>query len=156
MNKKVLFFSFILLSSFSFSAYAKPEIKIDLLSKKVTIEKGKEVLSESKNVKPGDVILYTLKINNKGDSSAKKLQPVGNIPYETIYILEKNTSKDYKILYSVDGATYSEEPTIKVIEKGKEVIKKAPIDKYKKIKWVFLKEFQAKKTFELNYKVKVK
>jgi uncharacterized repeat protein (TIGR01451 family) len=155
MNRKILFLSATLFS-FSLNAFAKPEIKIDLLSKKVVMEKGKEVLKEAKEVKPGDVILYTLKINNKGDSSAKKLQPVGNIPDKTIYLPEKDPSKDYKILYSVDGNTYSEEPTIKVTEKGKEVVKKAPIEKYKKIKWVFLKEFQAKKTFELNYKVKVR
>ena len=43
---------------------------------------------------------------------------------------------------------------MKLIEKGKEVSKDAPIEKYNKIQWI-IKKLDAKKTIELKYKVKV-
>ena len=154
MKKIVLSVSLVLFSAFP--SFAKPDIKIDLLSQKIVKENGKHVLKDSKEAKPGQVLLYTLKVMNKGDSAARKLQPVANIPENTIYVPEKNTSKDYKVQFSLDGKNYSETPMVKIKENGKDVMKPATIDKYKKIKWLFNKDFAVKQTYNLTYKVKVK
>lgn len=153
---KKIILSLSLVGLFAFPSFAKPDIKIDLSSKKVTMEKGKEVYKDADKSKPGEILLYTLKVMNKGNESARKLSPVGNIPDNTVYVPEKHNSADYKVLYSLDGKTFSETPTVKVKENGKDVVKPAPIDKYKKIKWVFLKDFPSNKTYVLNYKVKIK
>lgn len=138
-------------------AFAKPDISIILNAKKLVEKQGKKNFEEVKKASPGDVLVYTLKVWNKGDSPAFKLQPIGDIPATTVYIPEKYESKDYKVVFSIDkGKTFNESPTIKVVEKGKLVEKKAPIEMYNKIKWIFSKTFEPKKTVELNYKVKVK
>ena len=147
----------IILLTFSSPVFARPDIKIDLSSKKVVTEKGKEILSDAKDAKPGDILIYTLKVMNKGDSPAKSLAPKGDIPANTIYVPETHESKEYKVLYSIDeGSTYQEIPTIKIKENGKQVVKKAPVEMYKKIKWVFSRELASKKSIELTYKVKIK
>jgi uncharacterized repeat protein (TIGR01451 family) len=154
LNTSIVVSAIVLIAS---PAFAKPDISIVLTSKKLVEVKGKPQLVDSAKANPGDVLVYSLKLWNKGTTGAAKLQPVGNIPPNTVYIPEKNDSKEYKILYSIDkGKSYSEHPVIKVKEKGKVVEKNAPVEMYNKIKWSFSNVFAPKKTFELNYKVKVK
>jgi len=154
---KTLVLSSVIVSVLSFPVFASPNLDMKLDSKKIVIENKKEKLISAQIVNPGDTILYTLNIVNKGDSAALKFEPVGNIPPKTTYIQEVNKSKDFKILFSIDnGQTYQEVPMIKTIENGKPVIKKAPISMFKKIKWSFSKAIKPNEKVSLNYKVLVK
>lgn len=137
--------------------FAKPDIALLLTSKKLVDEKGKQTLIESKKATPGDILVYSLKVWNKGNTAALNLQPVGNIPPNTVYLPEKTPAKDYRLLFSIDnGKTFSEQPMIKVAEKGKMIQKKAPASLYNRIKWSFSTAFEPKQSLELTYKVKVK
>lgn len=138
-------------------AFSAPNVSLVMDSKKVEITKeGKEVLSVAKDAKPGDTLLYTVNVVNKGDAAAYEVEAESNIPPGTIYIPEKNTSNLYKVQFSIDkGATYQDIPKIRVQEKGKTVEKDAPIEMYRKIKWI-VKKVDPNKNLLLSYKVKVR
>lgn len=147
--------SLLLASFISFPAFSKPEIDLKLESKKVVLKNKKEVYEDSKKASPGEIILYTLTVTNKGDSKALEVEPEGNIPSTTTYIPEKTDPK-YKVQFSIDGGkTYQDKPKVKEKEKGKDVLKDAPVSKYNKIKW-FIASLDVKKSVILTYKVKVK
>lgn len=135
-------------------AFAKPDISLVMETKKVTMKEGKEVLSDIKAVRPGDTIQYTIKVTNKGDSAALEVEPTGDIPSNTIYVPENNFQ--YKAQYSIDnGVTFQDVPKITIKEKGKNIVKNAPVDMYRKIKWM-LKKVNPKESYDITYKVKVK
>lgn len=146
----------LLLSSFiATPAFSKPDIDLKLESKKVVIKHNKEIFEDSKKASPGETILYTLTVTNKGDSKALEVEPEGDIPSTTTYIPEKTDPK-YKVQFSIDnGKTYQAKPKIKEKQKGKDVLKDAPISKYNKIKW-FITALDVNKSVILTYKVKVK
>lgn len=156
MNKKILVSSFIFISLFvSGQAFAKPNISLLLDSKKVLLDKSKkESLVDAKDVKPGDVILYTIKVSNTGDTSALEVKPVGNIPEKTTYFpIEKQSLKTF---FSIDkGSSFQEKPKVLVKENGKNVYKDAPIDMYNKIQWV-INKINPSQVIEIKYRVKVK
>lgn len=146
----------LLFSSFLvYPAFSKPEINLKLESKKFVVKNNKEILEDSKKASPGETILYTLTVTNKGDSKALEIEPEGNIPTTTTYMPEKTDPK-YKVQFSIDnGKTYQAKPKVKEKIKGKDVLKDAPVSKYNKIKW-FIAALDAKKSVILTYKVKVK
>lgn len=157
MSKKLIissvaFFSLLM----PIQVFAKPNISLVLESKKVLVDKStkKESLVDAKDVKPGDVILYKIKVSNSGDTAALEVKPVGNIPDKTIYIpVEKQTLKTF---FSIDkGSTFQEKPKITVREKGKDVSKDAPIEMYSKIQWL-INKVNPSQVVELKYRVKVK
>ena len=150
-----LFFSLVIFAS---PVFAKPDLVLNLEGKKIIMEKGKEKLVDAKEGKPGDVILYTLTIKNKGDSSAINVQPIGDVPDKTVFFQQKiNVGADTKVLYSIDdGNTYSEKPMITVNKNGKVEKAPAPYDMYKKIKWILKGKIDPGKTTSLSYRVKVK
>lgn len=136
--------------------FAKPNISLVLESKKVLVDKStkKESLLDAKDVKPGDIILYKLKVSNSGDTAALEVKPIGSIPDKTIYIpVEKQTLKTF---FSIDkGSTFQEKPKIIVKEKGKDVSKDAPVEMYNKIQWL-INKVNPSQVVELKYRVKVK
>ena len=138
-------------------AFSKPNVTLLLEKKKLVIEKGKENIVDASIVSPGDILIFTIRAENKGDSAALQLEPTGDIPSNTLYIPEKNTSKDYKTFFSIDnGKTFQEKPLIKIKQKGKEISKDAPLDMYGKIMWKFSTRLESGKSVVLSYKVKVK
>lgn len=135
--------------------FAKPDIQLKLESQKVIKKDNKEDLIDSSEAKPGDILLYTITVLNKGDSKAIEVEPEGDIPKNTIYIVEKSDPK-YSQQFSIDGGkNYSDKPKIKEKKDGKEITKDAPIDRYNKIKWM-IKSLDPKKSLVFKYRVKVK
>lgn len=157
MSKKLIISSIAFFSLLMpIQVFAKPNISLVLESKKVLVDKStkKESLVDAKDVKPGDVILYKIKVSNSGDTAALEVKPVGNIPDKTIYLpVEKQTLKTF---FSIDkGSTFQEKPKITVREKGKDVSKDAPIEMYSKIQWL-INKVNPSQIVELKYRVKVK
>ena len=137
------------------TAFAVPNIALVMDSKKVTIKEGKENLSDIKAARPGDTLMYTIKVLNKGNSAAVEVEPTGNIPSNTVY-LNENKPSPYKMQFSIDnGATFQDVPKIAITEKGKRVIKNAPTEMYNKIKWM-IKRVDPNQTYNLTYKVRVR
>ncbi|MEK7434003.1 MAG: hypothetical protein AABZ74_12775 [Cyanobacteriota bacterium] len=153
--KKIILFSTCSLFLFSLPVFAKPDIQLKLESKKVIKKDNKEEFVDASQAKPGDILLYTITVSNKGDSKAIEVEPEGDIPKNTVYVVEKADIK-YPQQFSIDGGkTYFDKPTIKEKKDGKEITKDAPLDRYNKIKWM-IKSLDAKKSLIFKYKVKVK
>lgn len=144
---------FLISLSFYLPAYAKPDIKIKLENQKIVIKDNKETFEPADTAKPGDILIYRIKLSNTGTSEARKLQPVGPIPDGTVYIKEKYL---YETLFSLDGKKFEKEPKIKVKEGNKEVLKDAPVEMYKQIKWLVDKPLKPNQTLVISYKVKLK
>lgn len=144
---------FLISLTFSLPVYAKPDIKVKLENQKIVLKDNKETYESAQNAKPGDTLIYRIVLSNSGDSEARKIQPVGPIPEGTIYVKEKYL---YETLFSLDGKKFDKEPKIKVQEGKKEVLKDAPLEMYKQIKWVIDKPLKPNQTLVISYKVKLK
>ncbi|GIW22049.1 MAG: hypothetical protein KatS3mg068_1056 [Candidatus Sericytochromatia bacterium] len=144
---------FLISFTFSLPAYSKPDVKVKLENQKIILKDNKEIYESADKAQPGDTLVYRIVLTNVGDSEARKLQPVGNIPEGTTYIKEKYL---YEALFSLDGKTFDKEPKIKVREGNKEVLKPATPDMYKKIKWLIDKPLKPNQTLVISYKVKLK
>lgn len=153
-NLKVGLITMLFTVGTSVPAFAKPNIILAMEVKKVKIKDGKEVISDVKATQPGDVLLYTIKVSNKGDAPALEVEPKGDIPSNTSYIAEQNNTKHQR-LFTIDNVSYKDVPTITIKENGKNITKNAPTDMYKKIKWV-IKKVNSNETYNLTYKVRVK
>lgn len=139
--------------TFSLPAYSKPDIKVKLENQRIVFKENKETYEPADKAQPGDTLIYRIILSNSGDSEARKLQPVGPIPDGTVYIKEKYL---YETLFSLDGKKFEKEPKIKVQEGKKEVLKDAPIEMYKQVKWIIDKPLKPNQTLVVSYKVKLK
>ncbi len=152
---KIGFIIAIVSLSTNIAAFAVPNISLLMESKKLTVKEGKEVLSDIKAARPGDTLVYTIKVLNKGNSAAIEVEPTGNIPSNTIYIAD-NSKSPYKMQFSIDdGKTFQDTPKLTITEKGKKIVKQAPVEMYNKVKWI-IKKVDPNQTYNLKYKVRVK
>jgi uncharacterized repeat protein (TIGR01451 family) len=143
----------------------KPQLELRLDAKKQVIAKdqqGKEVkkwepLQGQSAVKPGDVLQYTLKGNNKGDKPIKNLILNQPIPKQMVYVLKSTkASNDAKITYSIDnGRKFVEKPTIEVTRKGKVEIEPAPATAYTHIR-IEVPSVAGKATVSATYETQVR
>lgn len=105
----------------------QPKVKLNLSAEKQHLQKDEQgkaittwqaMTSGNTVVKPGDVIRYTLKGENKGDRAAKSLAITQPIPTGTVYVLNSATvfnANNNMITYSIDsGKTFVIKPIIKV------------------------------------------
>jgi uncharacterized repeat protein (TIGR01451 family) len=130
-----------------------------------TDAKGKEIKvwqampGNNATVKPGEVLRFTLKAENKGDRPAKKLVLAQPIPPGTIYVLNTATAENpVRIVYSIDGGkTFVAKPTMKVtLPDGKTEARPAPAEAYTHVRWLFDRELLPKTSSKFFYQVKLK
>ncbi|MTJ12416.1 DUF11 domain-containing protein [Anabaena sp. UHCC 0187] len=143
----------------------KPQLELLLEAKKQVIvkdEQGKEVkkwerLEGQANVKPGDVLKYTLTGENKGAQPIKNLVLNQPIPKQMVYVLNSTkTSKGAKITYSIDNQrTFVENPTIKVTRNGKVETQPAPATAYTHIR-LQISSLPGKATVTATYETQVR
>ena len=105
-----------------------------------TAESEKAAGKERKDghlARPGDVLGYTLAFTNHTGSRVKDVEFVDPLPKGVVYRLgSARADKATRIEYSIDGGkSWSAEPTVVVMEKGRRVIKPAPREAYSHIRW---------------------
>ena len=127
---------------------AQPEIVLDLaVARKattVTADGTEQIewqdLKDNGAVAPGDVLRYTIKSKNTGDSPANNLAITQPIPNRMSYKLDSATSgNNADITYSIDGGeTFVAKPIIKIIlEDGTVQERPAPAEAYTHVRWNF-------------------
>ncbi len=136
----------------------KPSVDLLLSVEKQVIQKnpqGKEINTwlgmAGNNVaaKPGDVLRFTLKVENKGDRPAKKLILVQPVPQGTVYVLNTAISESpASIVYSIDGSkTFVANPTVKVsLPNGTVVERTAPAEANTHVRWLLGRALAPKAT----------
>jgi uncharacterized repeat protein (TIGR01451 family) len=146
----------------------KPTVELLLSVEKQVIQKnpqGKEIktwLEMAGNngaAKPGDVLRFTLKAENKGDLPAKKLTLVQPVPQGTVYMLNTAISESpASVVYSIDGSkTFVAKPTVKVsLPDGTVEARPAPAEAYTHVRWRLGRALAPKATSKVFYQVKVK
>ncbi|HOG50976.1 MAG TPA: hypothetical protein PKY10_10325 [Lentisphaeria bacterium] len=124
-----------------------------------TNDEGKEVLTKTEQVKPGQLIEYVLRNSNVTDGDLLEVNVVGPIPYGTIY-LAGTASADQPIQpeFSIDGGNkYQPEPVKYMVKQadGTEKEEIATPDMYTHVRWT-IGTLKARQEMFMKYRVQVK
>jgi len=143
---------------------AKPELALTLAAQKeVTVKdaegKTKVEWQEVRDVKPGDILKYTITYRNVGTVEARDGRVVDPVPQETAYVSGSVEGKDAAITFSLDGKTFQDPPLLKYKVRqadGTEAEYQATPEMYTHIQWKLLKPVPPGGTGSLSFKAKVK
>jgi len=142
-------------------AVAAPDVQVHITAEKVVVvdEDGKKVEKRmpATDVVPGDVLVYTLMFENKGDEVAKNVVLNDPIPTGTVYIADSVFGPGAEAGFSVDGKHFKKAGllTYTIEQKGKKEVHKASPEEYTHIRWV-IKEVPAGKSGMVGFRVQVK
>lgn len=159
MRKKFILWSAMVLMLIPVAVFAKSVVSISITAEKeVTINKEKKMVA-AREIKPGDVIFYTIHYVNSGDSEATNAILDDPIPQGTVYIEETAYGKDADITFSIDGGKTFKKPSVLTYEVklpgGKVEKKVASPEKYTHIRWTF-KKIPSGAKGQVGFQVQVK
>lgn len=159
MKRLVPLFIAVLLLIPAVNVFATPQVSISITAEKeVTINKQKKMIV-AKDIKPGDVIFYTIRFINSGDSTATNAVLDDPIPQGTIYIPGTADGNNTDITFSMDGGKTFKKPSLLTYEvklPGKKAEKKvASPEQYTHIRWV-ISTISAGGKGQVGFQVKVK
>lgn len=122
---------------------------------------GKEIIQETSQAAPGQVMEYRLRFANTGESEVRGLKVVDPIPVQTTFVPESNnTSVSAKFEVSIDGGKTFESIPVTRIEKNadgtqQEII--IPPEQYTHLRWNVEDALNSNGgTQEYAYRVRVK
>lgn len=154
---KYLFVCLLLLPSL---ALAAPDVKVEITAEKIVLveQNGKQIEKRvlATDVLPGDVIVYTLQYENKGDEAAQNVVLNDPIPQGTSYVVASAFSPAAEVSFSIDGKTFKNPSllTYMVKKNGKTEQRKASPEQYTHIRWL-VKKIPAGKSGVVGFRVKV-
>ncbi len=122
------------------TAFAAGDVSTTLTAQKVRVDaKGKETFTDADKVQPGDIVEYTVKITNGGETGITNLQPKLPIPTGAIYV--PDSAKPAAVQASVDGITFEKVPLKHKVKQadGTEKLVPVPIEQYRFLRWSFAK-----------------
>lgn len=138
--KKALMITILLL--LPATAWAAPEVKVSITAEKVvqTEKNGKSVEQRlpADDVQPGDILVYTLSYENRGNEAATGVVLNDPIPEGTVYIVGSAFGPGADISFSIDGGKSFKQPgmlTYEAITNGKSEKRKATPEQYSHIRW---------------------
>lgn len=148
-------------------AVFQPRVELSLTAEKQVVEldaAGQEKitwenLGAKAQVKPGDVLRYTVDGSNSGDVEASNLNITQPIPVQMTYVLDSAMgSNDALITYSINGgATFVEEPMVEVtLPDGTVELQPAPAEAYTHVNWSFADSLASAADVEVGYEAIVK
>lgn len=160
---KLMLGTILVLTLVPVSAWAKPIIEVNTsVETEVTVEQdGRKIVKRvpAKTTEPGNTLIYTVQVNNKGDEKATSVVINNPVPAGTYYVGDSATGKGSKILFSVDGGKHFDKPGRLMHERklpsGKIKKTKAKPEHYTHIRWV-IDEVPAGKSGTLGFRIKVK
>jgi uncharacterized repeat protein (TIGR01451 family) len=137
---KILQLSAVALAAFSFatSSLAEAKIKSELVAEKlVRNAAGELATAPAKDVKPGDVVIYTISYNNYGDEVAKALVATVPVPVGMDYQGAQKGDKLPPAAASLDGNNFAPIPLTRKVKtaQGKETVQEVPLSEYRALRW---------------------
>ncbi|HEX8179801.1 MAG TPA: hypothetical protein VF525_09695 [Pyrinomonadaceae bacterium] len=136
----------------------QPEVKIVLAG---AVERGQErvALDKAGEVRPGEVLAWTITSQNDGTGAAREYKATGQIPQGTIFIAG-STSADgaASVTYSIDhGKSFTAQPTIEERQAdGSTKRVPAPVAMYTQVRYEWSDALAAGSKLAASYKVRVK
>ena len=113
-----------------------PVLRSELtVSQVVVVEKGKEALRPAAEVKPGDLLQYTVSYVNGGTSPVKQLVASLPIPMGTQWVDTNALARP--ALASTDGKVFTAVPLMRRVKKadGRVVDEAVPLAEYRAMRW---------------------
>ncbi len=142
-------------------AMAAPDVKVEITAEKVIyVEKGDkqvEKLVAAEDVLPGDVLVYSLHYENKGDQSATGVALKDPVPANTVYVAGSAFGPGADIEFSIDGGKTYKKPSLLSYEvnvAGKQIKRAASPEEYTHIRWTVSK-VDAGKSGVAGFRVRV-
>jgi len=143
---------------------AQPQLALTLtVQKEVTAKdaegKTKVEWQEVMDVKPGDVLKFTIAYRNTGPAEARDGLVTDPVPKDTAYISGSAEGKDTEITFSLDGKTFQIPPRLKYKVRqadGTEAEYQATPEMYTHIQWKLQKPVPPGGTGSMSFKAKVK
>ena len=145
-------------NSSAFSSNSRPQVSIELTG---AVERDKEMLGLDKvsEVKPGEILHWTIASENKGNASANEYKAVGKIPAGTVFVANSAKAEgDAVVKYSIDGGkNFSAQPMIEEKQADgtvKEV--PAPVSMYSQVRFEWNAPVNQGDKLNATYDVRVK
>lgn len=151
----------IILAWLPVTAWAKPNLVVNIKAEKEVIvkEDGLDVkkVVEVKEVKPKDIVIYTLEVSNTGDEAATSVAIKDKIPPGTTYT-QGSASETEELMFSIDGGKTYKKPSLLTYEMkladGKKEKRVASPEQYTDIQWV-IKRLAPGAKLSLHFQVRV-
>ncbi len=142
----------------------RPVLSLSVEVRKEAIVKdagGKETTEwrEASDVRPGDVLRYTIAYRNGGRTEARAARIVDPVPKETAYIPGSAEGKDAAIAFSLDGKSFLEPAQLRQKVRradGTEEERQAPPETYTHVQWTLLKAVPPGGGGTVSFKVRVR
>jgi len=144
--------------SYMVNRSGQPEVKIALAG---TVERGGAQLALDKvsDVRPGEVLDWTLTSVNEGTGAAREFKATGQIPKGTMLIVGSTTADGSAVVtYSIDnGKSYSTQPTIEE-KQADGTLKRvsAPVSMYTQVRYEWSDALAVGGKLSAAYKVRVR
>src|SRR5579872_2010811 len=141
------------------SGPAQPAVKLQLLGDLLTIAEGKAVSTpvDKAVLKKGDLVRYTIVALNSGAKPAVSLSTVGPVPSRMEFVGGSASRAPGSVIeYSLDGKSFSAQPTVTVNTSRGPVVKPASPDQYVAVRWTSQRPLGPKQKIRYTYEVRVK
>ena len=116
------------------------------------------LLPENSEMKPGEIIKYSIRYDNIGDEDAHNVEFKYPISEGMTYEVNSVRGDGCDIMFTIDnGSTYQPEPVKYVVidDNGNDKEMIAEIDQYNGIKWILQKPLRKGSSIVLTFKVKI-
>lgn len=112
-----------------------PDLKVNLVAKKVTVEGEKEAFSAADKAKPGDLIQYEATYKNDGQAALHNIGAVVPVPAGLVFIAD--SGKPASPEASLDGKTFNPTPLTRRVKNAAGVTEEQPIplNEYRALRW---------------------
>lgn len=118
--------------------------------------RGMEVLETVTDVRPGDVIRYTIVFENQSaqDVAAGSVVITNPLPDGTIYLDGSATGEQTQITFSVDGASFGESGTLMITDGNG--TRRATAADYRSIRWAYEPRLPAGAASSVSFDVRMR
>jgi len=145
------------------TALAKPDVVVNTVAEKIVVEtvQGKQVKKQvpATNADPGQVLVFTLNYQNKGNEKAINVKVDNPIPNNSVYVVGSGFGKNSKMIFSIDGGKTYKAPSLLTYEEtlanGKKVKRQASPEQYTHVRWV-INEIPAGTSGSVGFQVRIK
>ena len=144
----------ILLCGLAFAQKSNEPLKVVMSASKIVVSNGAETKQSAQNVKPGDIVEYTVDYTNESSSPLRDVRGILPIPAGMTY--ENGTASPSKFWASTDRNNFAVAP-LKRRQKnanGTETEVLVPVKEYRVLRWE-IGEIAPKRTVTVRARVKV-
>nr|WP_067295357.1 DUF11 domain-containing protein [Marinobacterium profundum] len=157
---KYVFFAIVTHFLFAMSAQAAGVIKLNLIAQQEKVVVSADGVKEIKLVKadkviPGEIVIYTLEVENTSDLSADNVVITDPVPEHMTYMEDLTEAEGVRVLYSVDGGIIYDTPENLQVQGDDGQMVTAKKSDYTHIKWNFDKAVPAKSETLVRFSAKL-